>query len=109
LRRLPLQCTGCGAFTQTADPDQAGYYNLGRKAVREYLGLSERRASKADVVSEEDRVVQEALKNLPTEELEALGLSADTLLTSEEAALSEAEGTSTLRSPSLLLGPRMPT
>lgn len=83
LKRLPLQCTGCGAFTQTVDPASAGYFNLGRKAVREYLGLVQTKSPKKEV-PDEDRVVVEALNNFPPEQLEALGLSRDSLIPDSE-------------------------
>lgn len=84
LRRLPLQCTGCGAFTQTADSTQAGYFNLERRAVREYLGLVEprkkRARAQADVAAAEDQVVEATLANLDPAQLEALGLSREDLI-----------------------------
>ena len=84
-RRLPLQCTGCGAFTQTADATQAGYFNLQRKGVQEFLGLLEPKAPRTDEVPEaEDKVVEEALGNLTPEQLEALGLSKDDLIATKE-------------------------
>lgn len=36
-RSLPLQCSGCGAFSQAVDKDGAGFYALTRKTVRSYL------------------------------------------------------------------------
>lgn len=92
VRRLPLQCTGCGAFTQTMDPSQPGYFNLKRKAVQEYLGLIEPKTPRVDEVPEADRVVEEALSKLPPEQLEALGLSKDHLIADRPAAKPEEEG-----------------
>ena len=81
LRRLPLQCTGCGAFTQTTDPAQAGFFNLQRRAVQEYLGFTEPKAPTVDeAVAEENRVIEETLSNLPQEQLDALGLTKDALI-----------------------------
>ncbi|PGG98046.1 hypothetical protein GX51_07020 [Blastomyces parvus] len=34
---LPFSCPGCGAFTQWVSPDEAGYYSINRKAVKEYI------------------------------------------------------------------------
>lgn len=93
LRRLPLQCTGCGAFTQTTEPEQAGYFRLQRKAIQEYLGLAEPKPSKAEEVEEGDRVVEEVIRNLPPEELEALGLTKDAFITSKDVIESPPEGT----------------
>ncbi|OIW25866.1 hypothetical protein CONLIGDRAFT_635632 [Coniochaeta ligniaria NRRL 30616] len=71
-RDLPVVCSGCGALTQISEPEQAGYFNLERKAVQAYLGLykEEKRVRK------EDLVVQDVLKNL---DLAKLGHVAETL------------------------------
>ncbi|CAG8954821.1 hypothetical protein HYFRA_00008506 [Hymenoscyphus fraxineus] len=56
---LPQQCPGCGALSQTAVADQAGYYNIQRRSVREYVGG-------AVAKGEEDReeaIVRAALAN----------------------------------------------
>jgi hypothetical protein len=37
IRALPTSCPGCGAFTQLEDQEAAGYYNVGRKSIRQYL------------------------------------------------------------------------
>ena len=37
LTKLPLQCSGCGAFSQTAEPEQPGFYTLTRKSIKEHL------------------------------------------------------------------------
>ncbi|EEH09179.1 conserved hypothetical protein [Histoplasma capsulatum G186AR] len=34
---LPLSCPGCGAFTQWLTPEEAGYYSVNRKSVKEYI------------------------------------------------------------------------
>ncbi|KAG8160306.1 hypothetical protein KVR01_009842 [Diaporthe batatas] len=70
VRTLPVQCAGCGALSQTAVPDQPGYFNIDRRAVRTYLGLvkDEQRPSS------EDAVLQDALQNRG-ELLEQLGLA----------------------------------
>lgn len=52
---LPLSCPGCGAPSQTVDPDAAGYYSASRKAVKAYLTPTSER---------EDRVFQQAVQNL---------------------------------------------
>lgn len=90
-RHLPLQCTGCGAFTQTTDPAQAGYVNLERKAVQEYLGLLEPKAPRVEEIPE-DKVVEEALDNLSPEQLEALGLSKENLIGDRGAKKPQEEG-----------------
>ncbi|KAK1986679.1 hypothetical protein LZ30DRAFT_581513 [Colletotrichum cereale] len=82
-KKLPLQCSGCGALAQTTDAGQAGYYDLSRKAVREFLTSdSEKDAEKE--LREEDKVVDEALQNLGEEQLAQLGLDPKTLRYGEE-------------------------
>ncbi|OJD23768.1 hypothetical protein ACJ73_04874 [Blastomyces percursus] len=53
---LPFSCPGCGAFTQWVSPDEAGYYSINRKAVKEYI----RRFSPD---SEESNSAAEAVQN----------------------------------------------
>ena len=74
IEKLPRQCTGCGALTQLTYPDQPGYFNLGRKAVRKFLGVEVR---KPRPVREEEKVAEDALKRLSDQgmDLEALGLA----------------------------------
>lgn len=45
LHLLPRFCPGCGAFTQSVDSDQAGFYSINRKTVKAYIAqeTSERR------------------------------------------------------------------
>ncbi|TVY85238.1 Mitochondrial genetic interactor of prohibitins [Lachnellula suecica] len=56
-KHLPSQCAGCGALSQTSIQDEAGFYTLTRKSVKEYL------ASAAPQESAEDAIVKAALKN----------------------------------------------
>lgn len=37
---LPRSCPGCGAFTQSTNPDQAGFYGANRKAVQAFIAWS---------------------------------------------------------------------
>lgn len=37
---LPVCCPGCGAFSQTVEPDEPGYYNTSRKQTRKLLAAS---------------------------------------------------------------------
>lgn len=69
-RALPVQCAGCGALSQTAVPDEPGYFNLDRRAVKAYLGLlkEEKRHNS------EDEILQSALQDRG-DLLERLGLS----------------------------------
>lgn len=70
VRKLPTQCHGCGALSQTVVPDQPGYYDLNRKAVGSFLGLlkEERRARP------EDDVVQASLRSLGEDKLKEIGI-----------------------------------
>lgn len=56
--RLPLQCSGCGAFSQTANKYEAGYYSLGRRHVRAFMGQLDGKASRKQSEAE---LVQESL------------------------------------------------
>jgi len=84
-RPLPLQCPGCGAFSQTTTPGEAGYFDLNRGAVKEYVAAPEPNAA-STVGSQEDQVIQETLGRLPAETLEELGLDANGLLPSNDSA-----------------------
>lgn len=53
-RKLPVVCPGCGAPSQTVDPDTAGFYGS-RRALKA--------AEKSSKVSEEDEVFNNALKS----------------------------------------------
>ena len=77
IEKLPKQCTGCGALSQLSFPDQPGYYDLSRKAVRKYLGMEEDDRRPRSTTREEDRVAEEALKSFLEKgvDLDALGLS----------------------------------
>lgn len=63
-KELPVQCPGCGAYSQTSQPGQPGYFDLGRQSTRAYMGLA---AEKVPRAREEDRVVREALRRLELE------------------------------------------
>jgi hypothetical protein len=73
---LPVVCSGCGALSQTAEPDQAGYYDLERKAVKTYLGLLPEEKKR---VRNEDLIVQDALKKLDLDKLGKVGAALKTL------------------------------
>jgi hypothetical protein len=77
-RTLPLQCHGCGALSQTAVPNEAGFFDVSRKAVRQYLGLEEEGEARAP--ADVDRIVQEALRSVDVEALEQQGINLKALL-----------------------------
>ncbi|KAE8452828.1 hypothetical protein EG329_013100 [Mollisiaceae sp. DMI_Dod_QoI] len=61
LRRLPQQCVGCGALSQTVDETGPGYYTLSRRTVKTYL---ERISGQKE--SSEDAIVKAALEQADT-------------------------------------------
>ncbi|QYT01457.1 hypothetical protein H0G86_008494 [Trichoderma simmonsii] len=78
VRRLPLTCSGCGAFTQTEDPEQLGYYDVSKRRVREWLHPIARRSSPLE--GDEDKIVNAALESLDQARLKELGLDPATLV-----------------------------
>lgn len=68
-RDLPVVCSGCGALSQISEPEQAGYFNLERRAVQSYLGLLKEQKR----VRKEDLVVQDILKNIDLKKLGDVG------------------------------------
>jgi genetic interactor of prohibitins 3, mitochondrial len=83
-KSLPLQCHGCGGFTQTTDTSQAGYYNLDRRAVRRYLGLEGADGKPLKENKDEDLVVEQALGSLDPAALAELGIDAKTFQHGDE-------------------------
>ncbi|KAL2179923.1 uncharacterized protein P884DRAFT_256228 [Thermothelomyces heterothallicus CBS 202.75] len=77
-RTLPLQCHGCGALSQTVAPNEAGYYNLSRKAIKKYLGLLDE--TKEPPVPNTDKIVEQALRSVDVEALERQGINLKALL-----------------------------
>ncbi|KAI4869070.1 hypothetical protein F4820DRAFT_407904 [Hypoxylon rubiginosum] len=77
IQRLPKQCRGCGALSQTSFPNQPGYFDLSRKAVRNYL-----HPQTADRSRHEDKIYEDALKQFDHKELQAKGVDVDALVSS---------------------------
>ncbi|OTB05410.1 hypothetical protein M426DRAFT_319945, partial [Hypoxylon sp. CI-4A] len=73
-QKLPKQCRGCGALSQTTFPNQPGYYDLGRKAVRSYLRPQEEHRSR-----HEDKIYENALKHFDQEDLKKKGVDVEAL------------------------------
>ncbi|KAI8945125.1 hypothetical protein F4801DRAFT_569505 [Xylaria longipes] len=67
---LPRQCRGCGALSQTFHPNQPGYFDLSRKAVRKYLGTDE----SSNRSRAEDKIYEDALRQLDAKGLEEQGV-----------------------------------
>ncbi|KAF2639134.1 hypothetical protein P280DRAFT_470538 [Massarina eburnea CBS 473.64] len=75
-RGLPRTCTGCGAPTQIYDKDEAGYYDVDRKALRRYLAYD---ANGQGATKGEDDVYSKALKQMDPKLLEEIGLEREVL------------------------------
>lgn len=80
-RGLPITCTGCGAFSQTEDPKQFGYYNPENKRVRRWLSGNVEKKKRP--VKEEENIVNQALASMSPEQLKELGLDPATMLRGE--------------------------
>jgi hypothetical protein len=64
--KLPLSCPGCGAPSQTVAPEEAGFYNLSRSAIRKFVH---------DDAKKEDLVFQATLDKIDNKVLHELGLN----------------------------------
>lgn len=73
LLSLPLQCPGCGAFTQSSTPEHAGYYSASRKSVKTYL--AQRRALQQHGHPSEAETFARVLQNTDESLLKSLGFS----------------------------------
>ncbi|KAI0539346.1 hypothetical protein GGR58DRAFT_464706 [Xylaria digitata] len=74
-RALPRQCRGCGALSQTTHPNQPGYFDLGRNAVKKYLGVD----GPSIRSRSEDKIFEDALRQLDVKELEKQGVDVQAL------------------------------
>jgi hypothetical protein len=63
--KLPLSCPGCGAPSQTVAPEEAGFYNMSRSAIRKFV---------QDDAKKEDLVFQATLDKVDNKILQELGL-----------------------------------
>lgn len=80
-RQLPMQCHGCGAFSQTALPDVAGYFNPQRNAVKNYTGTQDKLdPRKYPRYKAQSDIVRASLQSLGDEKLAELGLDPKSLL-----------------------------
>jgi hypothetical protein len=77
LPTLPTQCAGCGALSQTSEPDEPGFFTLSRRTVQTYLNGGCSRRAESLVVDEKaieaaaahvDPAVLESLKGAPPKE-----------------------------------------
>jgi hypothetical protein len=82
-RRLPVNCSGCGAFSQTNDPQQFGFYDLKSRRIKSWLQPNSRDISSTE--ADEDKIVQGTLAALSEDRLRELGLDAASLVPGMEA------------------------
>ncbi|KAF1851975.1 uncharacterized protein K460DRAFT_351831 [Cucurbitaria berberidis CBS 394.84] len=68
-RSLPRACPGCGAPTQIYDKREAGYYNIDRKVIREYLEWD---PNTVQAATKEDDIYSKALQQASPELLKEL-------------------------------------
>jgi genetic interactor of prohibitins 3, mitochondrial len=87
-RRLPINCSGCGAFSQTNDPRQFGFYDLRSRRIKSWLHPQRHDLSSPD--ADENRIVQGTLAALSEERLRELGLEAASLLPGMEVDAEQA-------------------
>ncbi|KAF4987479.1 hypothetical protein FGRMN_10344 [Fusarium graminum] len=73
---------GCGAFTQTSDPQLLGYFDPVSKRVKKWL--NPKAFDHQHIATEEDGVVDNVLKTLDQSQLEALGLDPSLLVSGAE-------------------------
>lgn len=75
IRPLPVQCYGCGAISQTSIPNEAGYFNPDRNAVKDYTGTQDKvDPRKSPRNRSESDVVRASLQNLGEDRMSELGL-----------------------------------
>ncbi|KAK3386955.1 hypothetical protein B0H63DRAFT_468730 [Podospora didyma] len=88
LKTLPAQCSGCGGLTQTAVPDQPGYFDMSRKVVQQYLGPA---TEQEEGPRKYGQVVEQALQGVDMEEMERLGVDLKALLPDPDRVASRSE------------------
>ena len=69
---LPWSCPGCGALTQTVDPNEAGFYTITRKSVKAFI--SNHIGSDSTEKPGEVETYTSAVRNLDGPLLKELGL-----------------------------------
>ena len=84
-RSLPVQCPGCGAFSQTTSPEQAGFFDLGRNSIKKFLG----HVKDTHWVRPEESIVRQALDALGDRTAQLYGLSKESLLSPSQPAGSD--------------------
>lgn len=75
LLALPLQCPGCGAYTHSNNPHDAGYYSVSRKTVKSYIRRHRNLHGAGSAI--EGAAFNDIAKQADIGVLEALGLTRD--------------------------------
>ncbi|PLB50200.1 hypothetical protein P170DRAFT_405053 [Aspergillus steynii IBT 23096] len=52
---LPICCPGCGAYSQTVEPEEAGYYGKTRKQTRKFLSEARKETKEPQSTSEQSK------------------------------------------------------
>ena len=77
---LPVCCPGCGAFTQTIEPEEPGYYGGNRKQTRKLIashkGTADKEfpaieATKSTEVADDVAIREEAISDLLPQQVDA--------------------------------------
>ncbi|KAL3479482.1 telomere stability and silencing-domain-containing protein [Aspergillus californicus] len=59
---LPVCCPGCGAYSQTVEPNEAGYYSKTKKRTLELLSEAQNEAMKENLKQDAAETIHEALE-----------------------------------------------
>jgi hypothetical protein len=68
-----VSCPGCGAFVQTTEPQEAGFYSNARKAVKVFTAQKEVATIPRNAT--EDVIYKKALQNAESGLLQEMGLA----------------------------------
>jgi hypothetical protein len=63
---LPVCCPGCGAYSQTVEPNEPGYYGKTRKQTRKLLGEAQNEASEEPARQEVVMMINKVLEESET-------------------------------------------
>ena len=81
-RSLPVTCSGCGAFSQTNDAHEQGYFDLKSKRVRNWIQPKVHELRQDEM--SEDTLVGEALGSLDSQKLAELGLDPAAMISGDQ-------------------------
>ena len=78
VQKLPLNCPGCGAYTQTLSPQEAGFYQPTQKRLRNFPASQQDPDARARQ-EEEAAVYSRTISGTNASLLESLGLDNDSM------------------------------